>query len=183
MSQQQASQEMLIGACAAHGLARTGTQEELQRRLGDFLVAQLLFGEPKATNGGRKRVSAGSGSSSGSSATSPASGKRPATAWQAFQRTEKQRVKDAGFTGRVDIVKEIARRWKLFKNVGTSNAPLMLEHSSEDTSEVESVPDGLVMALADLSAEELDTALQAHGIEDTGDHETKVANLARAMLA
>ena len=181
---QQASQEMLIGACAAHGLARTGTQEELQKRLGDFLVAKLLFGEPKATNGGRKRVSVGSGSSSGSSATSPASGKRPATAWQAFQRTEKQRVKAAGFHGRVEIVKEIARRWKLFKNVGTSNAPLMLEHSSDATSEVESVPDGLVTALADLSAEELSTALQAHGIEDTGDdHETKVANLARAMLA
>ena len=43
-----------MGACAAHGLARTGTQEELQKRLGDHLVAQLLFGEPKATNGGRK---------------------------------------------------------------------------------------------------------------------------------
>ena len=110
--------------------------------------------------------------------------KRPLTAWHAFQRTEKDRVKQAGFHGRVAIVREIARRWKLFKQVGTSNAPLMLGHSSDEaSSEAESVPDGLVTALADLSPEELSHALQAQGIEDTGDRDTNVAALARAMVA
>jgi hypothetical protein len=169
------SKEMLIGACAAHGIDRTGTQEQLHRRLGDHLVSQLLFG----TDVGSKRPLYSP--PRGSAAT--ASNKRPATAWHAFQRTEKDRVKAAGFHGRVAIVQEIARRWKLFKQVGTSNAPLMLGHTSDEASEAESVPDGLVVAIADLSAEELSHALEAQAIEDTGDREANVAALARAMLA
>ena len=169
------SKEMLIGACAAHGIDRTGTQEQLHRRLGDHLVSQLLFG----THVGSKRPLYSP--PRGSAAT--ASNKCPATAWHAFQRTEKDRVKAAGFHGRVAIVQEIARRWKLFKQVGTSNAPLMLGHTSDEASEAESVPDGLVVAIADLSAEELSHALEAQAIEDTGDREANVAALARAMLA
>ena len=170
------SKEMLIGACAAHGIDRTGTQEQLHRRLGDHLVSQLLFG----THVGSKRPLYSP--PRGSAAT--ASNKRPATAWHAFQRTEKDRVKAAGFHGRVAIVQEIARRWKLFKQVDTSNAPLMLGHSSDEaSSEADSVPDGLVVAIADLSPEELSHALQAQGIEDAGDRDANVAALARAMLA
>ena len=171
------SKEMLIGACAAHGLDRTGTQEELRRRLGDHLVSQLLFG----THVGPKRPLY---SPPRASSAATDNNKRPATAWHAFQRAEKERVKAAGFHGRVAIVQETARRWKLHKQVGTSNAPLMLGHSSDEaSSEADSVPDGLVVAIADLSPEELSHALHARGIEDAGDRDANVAALARAMVA
>ena len=180
------SKEMLIGACAAHGLDRNGTQEELNRRLGDHLVSQLLTGTdvgPKRV-GTKRPIATGTGTPTASAASNGASSnKRPATAWHAFQRSEKERVKAAGFHGRVAIVQETARRWKLHKQVGTSSAPLMLGHSSDEASEAESVPDGLVTALADLSPEELSHALQAQGIEDAGDRGTNVAALARAMVA
>ena len=172
------SKEMLIGACAAHGLDRTGTQEELRRRLGDHLVSQLLFGTDVGPVGPKRPLYS---PPRGSAATD--NNKRPATAWHAFQRSEKERVKQAGFHGRVAIVQETARRWKLHKQVGTSSAPLMLGHASDEGSEAESVPDGLVTALADLSPEELSHALEARGIEDAGDHDANVAALARAMLA
>ena len=107
--------------------------------------------------------------------------KRPATAWHAFQRTETDRVKQAGFHGRVAIVQEIARRWKIFKQVGTSHAPLMLGHTSDEASS-EASSDGLVAALADLTPEELSHALHVQGIHDAGDRDTNVAALARAMM-
>ena len=174
-----------MGACAAHGLDRTGTQEELHRRLGDHLVSQLLTGTdvgPKRA-GTKRPIATGSVAAVATASNGAASNKRPTTAWHAFQRSEKECVKAAGFHGRVAIVQEIARRWKLFKQVGTSNAPLMLGHSSDEASEAESVPDGLVVAIADLSPEELSHALHAQGIDDAGDRDANVTALARAMVA
>ena len=52
--------------------------------------------------------------------------KRPPNAWYHFLAAEKERVKQAGFHGRVAILKECARRWAIHKRVGTSSAPLML---------------------------------------------------------
>ena len=175
------SYEMLIGACAAHGLDRNGTEEELRRRLGDYLVAQLFATKPKS-----KRAS-----------TSTPAPKRPATAWHAFLREEKERVKESGFHGRVAILKECARRWALAKRVNTSEAPLMLmsgeatsgeatseaSSSSEAASDTESVPDGLIEAIKDLPAEEVHASLAAHGLTIESDHDVNVVALARAMLA
>ena len=53
----------------------------------------------------------------------------------------------------------------------------------EASSEADSVPGGLVVAIAALSQGELSHALQAQGIEDAGDRDANVAALARAMLA
>ena len=164
------SKEMLIGACAAHGLDCTGSQETLHRRLGDHLVSQLL----STPHVGSKRPMHSPPRASDNN-------KRPATAWHAFQRSEKDNVKQAGFRGRVAIVQEIARRWKLWKQVGTSNAPLMIGHTSDEASS-EASSDGLVAALADLTTEELSQALQVQGIEDAGDRDKNVAALARAMM-
>ena len=178
------SYEMLIGACAAHGLDRNGTEEELKRRLGDYLVAQLFAAPQKPKS---KRASS-------TSTTAP---KRPATAWHAFLREEKERVKESGFHGRVAILKECARRWALAKRVNTSEAPLMLttsaeasgeatseaSSSSEAASEADPMPDGLIEALKDLPAQEIHASLAAHGLPIESDHEANVAALARAMVA
>ena len=91
------SYDMLLGACAAHNLNCAGTIDELKRRLGDHLVAQMF------TPNGKKRANP-------TSDTAGADPKRPPTAWVTFLREEKDRVKEAGFTGRVDIIKQCARR-------------------------------------------------------------------------
>ena len=173
------SYEMLVGACAAHGLDRNGTAEELKRTLGDYLVAQLF-----ANKTSKKRTA--------TSTTSPPV-KRPATAWVTFLREEKARVKESGFHGRVAIIKECARRWALAKRANTSEAPLMLTAPSEATSEASSsseaasetdpVPDGLIDALNDLPVEEIHASLAAHGLPIGADPEANVAALARAMVA
>ena len=176
------SYEMLIGACAAHGLDRNGTEEELKRRLGDYLVAQLFAAPQKPKS---KRASS----------TSTPAPKRPATAWHKFLREEKERVKESGFHGRVAILKECARRWALAKRVNTSEAPLMLtsaagestsqasSSSSDAASDAESVPDGLIEAINDLPTQEIHASLAAHGFPVDSDRETNVATLARAMMA
>ena len=87
---------MLIGACAGRGLDQDGGYDELYRRLGDHLVREL-FSTKK-----RKRESAG----------------------HAFLKEERENIKQAGFKGRIAIIQEAARRWKLFKKVNTENVGL-----------------------------------------------------------
>ena len=165
-----ATLEMLIGACAAHGLERTGSRDELHRRLGDFLVAKLFAELPAAPP------------------RAAPSRKRPATAWQVFVRSEAPRVRAAGFVGRHAIVKEAARRWALAKQVGTSGAPLMLGLSDDAASSASSAAsdaaaDELVEALAELSRAELAEALEAHGLPVAEEHAANAAALARALEA
>lgn len=85
------SYDMLLGACLSMGLAATGTYDELHARLATHLVKELFDG---------KRV-ANRTSKSKRPLTSTSAPKRPATAWHAFLRAEKERVKEAGFEGRV----------------------------------------------------------------------------------
>ena len=163
------SLEVLIGACAAHGLDRTGTQQELHRRLGDFLVAKML--EPSASP-----VAAPPAAGPPPAATpSPPSRKRPATAWQAFLKDETPRVREAGFRGRRAIVREAARRWALVKACNTGSAPLLLAHVAP------SVVEELAEALYELSPEEMAEALEAHGLPVATDHSANASALARAL--
>ena len=159
------SLEVLIGACAAHGLDRAGTRDELHRRLGDCLVAKML--EPSQA--------AAPPAADPAPATDPPSPsrKRPATAWQAFLKDETPRVREAGFRGRRAIVQEAARRWALVKARNTGSAPPLLAHvaPSED----------LAAALYELSPEEMAEALEAHGLPVATDHGANAAALARAL--
>lgn len=169
------SYDMLVGACAAHDLDSGGTEEELKRRLGDHLVARLFAADKK-----KKRQT--------STSTSP-SNKRPATAWHAFLQTEKERVKECGFRGRVDILKECARRWKLFKRVNTPEAPLMLTTTSEagsssSSSLDSSVYDDLVETLKELPEPEVNAGLASLGFPvEEDDPVGNAMTLARAMMA
>ena len=172
------SYDMLVGACAAHGLGREGDAATLRRRLGDHLVAQLFAG----TVGGKRAGPAGP-------RTSPSAAKRPATAWHAFLKGEKERVKAAGFAGG-EVQRECARRWALFKRVSGPDAPLMLGEpaaagSSTAASSTASDDDGgtLLEALQALEADEVKEALEAHGLPAPEEHAANVAALAAALLA
>lgn len=148
--------ESLSAACLAHNLSTEGGYDELHARLGAHLVAKFLAPKRRAD------------------ATISRPPKRSKAEWCAFMKTEREKVLASGFTGRTDILKEIARRWKIFKTVGTSTAPLALP---------EPFHDGLIEALQDLDGAELDQAIEAHGLDKEVDTETKVRALAEAMLA
>jgi len=186
------SEELLRGACLSHGLSGDGTAAQLHSRLGDFFVRKLLAPEtcappPNVTEKkkGKKRAAAAA-----AGAPEP---KRTASAYHTFLRDEKERVKQAGFHGRVEIIKEVARRWKLAKQVNTPAAPLMITHSSDagssdeaasegPASETDSTPDALIDALKEeLSEQEVNAALAAHGLPIDGDAETRLKMLALAM--
>ena len=96
-------------------------------------------------------------------------------------------MKEAGFTGRVDILKECARRWAIHKQVGTSNAPLMLMSEASSSSDVASeasteAADGLIEAIAELPEEELRASLAANGLP-VSDHHANAVALAGVMMA
>ena len=172
--------DMLKGACLSHLLPVNDgdTAEDLTQRLGLHLVTKLLKPDVKK----RKATSAPS---------------RSASAWYAFMRSEKPNVVAAGFTTRAEQVKEIARRYKIAKTVGTSSAPLALMPPSDSDAETSSplalmqpsesdadeATDGLVQALKELDAAELNAAMAAHGLPIDGNDEEKIAALSRAMMA
>ena len=174
------SVDMLKGACLSYQLPVNDgdTAEDLTQRLGLHLVTKLLNPDVKK----RKATSAPS---------------RSASAWYAFMRTEKPNVLASGFTTRAEQIKEIARRYKIAKTVGTSGAPLALmppsDSDTEPTSPLALMPpgdsdtdeatDGLMYVLKDLDQAELNAAMAAHGLPIDGDEEEKCAALARAMMA
>lgn len=170
------SYDMLLGACLSMGLASNGTYNELHKRLGDRLVKELFDG---------KHVSSRKNKRPPTSAPTP---KRQATAWFAFLREEKERVKEAGFEGRAAILKECARRWKLHKQVGTAAAPLMLAppdsagSSGASSSTDSEAGDGLIEAIKELPTEEIHASLAFHGFPIDSDHEANVATLACVMM-
>ena len=59
--------------------------------------------------------------------------KRSKSEWHAFMKTERPRVVASGVTGRAAIIKEIARRWALWKHVGTSSQPLAIMPPTSDS--------------------------------------------------
>lgn len=187
------SEDLLRGACLSHGLSGDGTAAELHARLGDFFVRRLLASETCAPDvvtdkkKGKKRAAP----------TATAAGEQPrkraATAWHAFLKTEKEKVRSAGITGRVDIIKECARRYALHKKVLCNEAPLMIMDAASAGSSTDaalsdtdsSIPeeDGLLEALrAELDETAVNAALAAYGLPIDGDTEAKFKSLAQAML-
>lgn len=161
--------EMLAGALLSRGLPADGDAEALHARLGSALVKELL--SPK--RGSKRTVDA----------TSAAAPKRSKSEWHAFMKSEREKVVASGHTGRADILREIARRWKLVKQRDVGNAPAALPPPSPaSSSSDESVPDGLLQAIRELPVEEIAASLAAHGMAIEEDFEANVTTLARTMM-
>jgi hypothetical protein len=164
------SREMLAGALLSKGLSADGDAEELHSRLGTALVKELLT--PKR---GSKRTADAT-----SAAAAP---KRSKSEWFAFMKSEREKVLASGYAGRADILREIARRWKLVKQRDVGNAPAALPPPSPaGSSSDESVPDGLLQAIRELPAEEIAASLEAHGMAVEEDFEANVTTLALTMM-
>ena len=172
--------DLLRGACLANKISADGTHDELASRLGAHLVSQLLNSEASAAAHVDKKKRP---TSAGAAGSTP---KRPMSAWHQFLRTEKELVKAAGgFHGRVEVLRECARRWRLAKRVGTSDQPLMLSWTKEDgasSSDTDSIPDGLLQALRELPREEIASSLEANGFEVDDNMEVNIMSLARSMM-
>ena len=163
------SRELLAGALLARGLEADGDADELHARLGASLVKELLT--PKRAS--KRRVD---GTSSAP--------KRSKSEWHSFMKSERPRVVASGVTGRAAIIKEIARRWALWKHVGTSSQPLaLMAPTSDSESDGSAPPEGLLELLKDLDESEVNAALAAHGLPVDGDSNAKVHALATAMVA
>ena len=107
-----------------------------------------------------------------------------AARWHAFVKRERPLVKQGlGLTGNAEVLKEVAARYKRHLAVGTPSQPPLLAGPSTDTESEASSEDGLVLALRELSQEEVVLALEAQGVEATPDAERNVALLAQALMA
>ena len=171
------------------------TAATLRRRLADHLIGKRLALKATSPTGTTETfapksrdVAKGKKRSAKAPDDQPVP-RRQATAYHTFLRQEKDRVKAAGFRGRVQIIKEVARRWKLAKAVDTPGAPLMLMHSpagsstDEGSSDTDSVPeDALVEALrSELDEAQVNASLSAWGLPIDGNIDAKIKELARAM--
>ena len=101
-----------------------------------------------------------------------------ATSQLAFLRTEKVKVREGmpELKGH-EILKEVARRWKLHKLVNTNSSPLMLTHNDDDDDEDETL--GM---LQQLTPEELRHNLVAAGIDVHNDPVVNARRLLRHIM-
>ena len=167
-------------ACAAFGLDTTGNAETLAQRIGVH-IAERLFADvatsvPATPHSERKRPCE----------KRPREGeKRPLTekarAWHAFAKRERPLVKQAGITGKADVLKEVAARYKRFRLVGTPDQPLLLAPPS-DTEDADA-EDGLLAAIRELSPDEVSEALEAQGVAATDDPMRNASLLVDALMA
>ena len=164
--------ELLRRACVAHGVGIENRGcAELRAALGQKLVDIMLnVPFPGASNS--------STSSSSSSGSTDASTRKKQTMWHAFLRTEKVKVREGmpELKGH-EILKEVARRWKLHKLVNTNSSPLMLTHNDDDDDEDETL--GM---LQQLTSEELRHNLVAAGIDIHNDPAVNARRLLRHIM-
>ena len=94
--------------------------------------------------------------------------------WHAFLRTEKVKVREGmpELKGH-EILKEVARRWKLHKLVNTNSSPLMLTHDDEEET---------LGMLQQLTPEELRHNLVAAGIDVHNDPVVNARRLLRHIM-
>lgn len=167
--------DMIKGCLAAYDIDINGTHEEVHARLGAYLVAVKLGVTPPRASGKRVRPNI----------EPKAKKQRPTRAdWFKFLRDEKDKVKaELGLTDRVSIMKEVARRWKLNKEQGSSSSgPLLITYQGGSDSDSDDSR-GLAEVLIELPPDEVRAALDAHGVEADDDHNTNVARLVRVMIA
>lgn len=170
--------DALLAACAAFGLEATGDDSTLAQRIGTH-IAERLFGTAAAAASSAPRAE---GKRPRDEEKKPLSDK--AARWHAFVKRERPLVKQGlGLTGNADVLKEVAARYKRHLAVGTPSQPPLLAGPSADTESEASSEDGLVLALRELSQEEVVLALEAQGVEATPDAERNVALLAQALMA
>ena len=159
--------DQLRAACTTFSLDAEGDEQAMRARLGGFLVDRL-FSSPSTPSTSEDEAPA-------------RRDKRPlsasAAAWHAFARKERALVKEGlGITNRVEVIKEVAARYKRAKLVGSASGPLMLPAPSDEACE------GIKTALRELPHDEIKTALSAHGMEAVVDIDTNIETLARALL-
>jgi hypothetical protein len=99
----------------------------------------------------------------------------------AFAKRERPLVKQAGITGKADVLKEVAARYKRFRLVGTPDQPLLLAPPS-DTEDADA-EDGLLAAIRELSPDEVSEALEAQGVAATDDPTRNASLLVDALMA
>ena len=158
--------DMIKGCLAAYDLDISGTHDEVHARLGAHLVAVKLG--IKTPNGKRPYVRRTAGT--------PKKARPTRADWINFLRDEKEKVKaELGLSDRVSIMKEVGRRWKLCKGGSTSSAPLLLTYHDDNSD------DGLKQALDELPPDEVNAALEVHGIEVDDNHAINVTRLACAL--
>ena len=165
--------DMIKGCLAAYDLDVSGTHEEVHARLGAHLVALKLgvkaSDDTPTPNSKRPCVRRKTGVVKKSRPTR--------LEWLNFLREEKEKVKsDLGLSDRVSVMTEVGRRWKIRKaqSGSTSSAPLLLTYHDDSD-------DGLTQALSELPQDEVNAALEEHGIEIHDNHAINVARLARAF--
>ena len=160
--------ELLRRACVAHDVGIENRRyAELRAALGQKLVDIMLnVPFPGASNS--------STSSSSSSGSTDAATRKKQTMWHAFLRTEKVKVREGmpELKGH-EILKEVARRWKLHKLVNTNSSPLMLTHDDEEET---------LGMLQQLTPEELRHNLVAAGIDVHNDPVVNARRLLRHIM-
>ena len=78
-------------------------------------------------------------------------------------------------TTRGDIIREVARRWRIKKDSGSSSAPLLITYD-EGTADTDSdAVEELTMTLSELPPAEVRASLQEAGIEVSDDIDVNVA--------
>ena len=167
--------ELIRGALLAFELSTEGSHEVLHARLGAHLVARML-GSSTST----PRPSSTSGKATGkrpmpSGGDAKEKKRRIPSKWVQFLSSERKKVVQAmpGATNAM-VVQEVARRWKLFKQVNTSTAPLMLRDNESSCEAAD-----LAATLAgECGSEEIKEKLKEAHIEASDDHSTNAQLLA-----
>ena len=177
------SVDMLKGALAAHNQRTDGTHDELHARLGAFLVAKLLSGDPlpstTSASAGKRPVASEPGAE-----TKP---KRRKSNWHAFVQTESKKVREGrpDLRGH-DVLKECSRRWKIMcANKASGSSPPLLTNGSDDGSDdasSDSAAEGLTNALMEIPPAEVNQGLTDAGLAVHDDPAANARSLAFQML-
>ena len=158
------TRDMLVNALASLDKEIYGTTEELMRRLGDILVMKLFARHERSESGIKPKRQK----------TAPA--RRSRAQWQAFLASERPLVMEGmpELSSKLQILKEVCRRWRLVKAASGPAAPLMLRHDAFDSESEE--------LTTVISKEEIRTSLAAQDLPCSDDKMVNAATLTEMMV-